>query len=483
MNSTGIFYKPLDGWAGDFIPFYWDGEFHLFFLKDYRDPQRCGEGTPWFHIATRDFLHFTDYGLTLPRGDPSAQDLYVFTGSVIEHQGRFHIFYTGHNPHLRQQGSPEQAVMHAVSENLRDWVKIPTDKFFAPIDRFEPNDWRDPFVFWNEAAGEFWMLLAARLIDGPSRRRGCTALCASQDLVHWEVRPTFWSPGMYYTHECPDLFRMGDWWYLVFSEFSEACVTRYRMSRSLNGPWLIPSNDTFDGRAFYAAKTASDGLRRYIFGWNPTREGEREFRPWQWGGNLVVHEIHQQPDGTLTVSPPPVLVSAIGEKHPATWGDGFGPYHVLGGDVNLDASGRFTCVSAGSLSETACITVRGIFSEDTSSCGVMLRTSSDFEQGYYVRLEPSRQRLVFDTWPRAGDLPFLVELERPLDMQPGRPFQLTILVDGSICEVYADEKIALSARMYNHPAGNWGVFAVGGQVTFSALSVSDAILSLIDCPA
>ena len=62
--------------------------------------------------------------------------------------------------------------------------------------------------------------------------------------------------GLYFTHECPDLFRMGEWWYLVFSEFSERCVTRYRMARSLAGPWLAPAEDTFDGRAFYAAKTA-----------------------------------------------------------------------------------------------------------------------------------------------------------------------------------------------------------------------------------
>ena len=43
-----------------------------------------------------------------------------------------------------------------------------------------------------------------------------------RDLKSWEVREPFWTPGLYFTHECPDLFRMGDWWYLVFSKFSEA---------------------------------------------------------------------------------------------------------------------------------------------------------------------------------------------------------------------------------------------------------------------
>jgi hypothetical protein len=32
--TSGIFYRPLDGVAADFIPFYWEGVYHLFYLKD-----------------------------------------------------------------------------------------------------------------------------------------------------------------------------------------------------------------------------------------------------------------------------------------------------------------------------------------------------------------------------------------------------------------------------------------------------------------
>lgn len=32
-----VFYRPADGVAADFIPFYWNGEYHLFYLKDYRN--------------------------------------------------------------------------------------------------------------------------------------------------------------------------------------------------------------------------------------------------------------------------------------------------------------------------------------------------------------------------------------------------------------------------------------------------------------
>jgi beta-fructofuranosidase len=84
-----IFYRPANGVAADFIPFYWDGAYHLFYLKDYRDVEGHGEGTPWFHLVTRDFVQFEDWGEALPRGPAGTQDVWVFTGSVIERDRTF----------------------------------------------------------------------------------------------------------------------------------------------------------------------------------------------------------------------------------------------------------------------------------------------------------------------------------------------------------------------------------------------------------
>ena len=307
---------------------------------------------------------------------------------MIEGEGRFHIFYTGHNPYLRRQGKPEQGVMHAVSDDLLHWRKIPEDTFYAPQAGYEPNDWRDAFVFRNQEAGEYWMLLAARRKAGPSRRRGCTALCTSRDLKTWEVREPFWSPGLYFTHECPDLFRMGDWWYLVYSTFTERSVTHYRMSRSLQGPWLAPENDTFDNRAFYAAKTASDGARRFVFGWNPTRVDNRDFQPWQWGGNLVVHEVMQESDGTLSVRIPETVDKAFSKRISFDFKAGLGNCEIDRNTVRIVAPGSFACATAGIPSEPCKIETVIEFTENTRGCGIMLRADDDLEEAYYIRLEP-----------------------------------------------------------------------------------------------
>jgi len=463
-----ILYRPADGVAADFIPFCWNGQYHLFYLRNYRDKEGHGEGTPWWHLVTRDFVHFEDWGEALPRGPEGAQDVWVFTGCVIERDGTFHVFYTGHNSHFREQDKPVQAVMHATSPDLETWTKDPSFLFFAP-QGYEPDDWRDPLVFWNVEAEEYWMLLAARRHVGPRRNRGCIALAASADLRVWEVRAPFWAPDLYLTHECPDLFCIGEWWYLLYSTFSERCVTHYRMSRSLQGPWLTPANDTFDGRAYYAAKTAGDGKRRFIFGWLPTRREERDDGGWQWGGNLVVHEIVQQPDGTLPVRAPWSVLERFDRPVPLAPRPLLGEWDVSGQQISAEAVGRFSALTLGELPGECLVELTLECSPGTAGAGLLLRAGGELDSYYQLRLEPGNRRLVFDRWPRPGDQPWMIE--RPLAMTAQEPVRLQVLVDGTCVVAYADHRVALSCRMYDHRKGLLGLFVAEGKARFENVTV------------
>ena len=474
-----FFYKPEVGWTGDFIPFYKDGLYYLFYLKDYRDQPNHGEGTPWFLVTTSDFVHFQDRGEAIPRGTVDEQDLFIFTGCVLEAKGKYHIFYTGHNPHFGALNRPIQNVMRAVSDDLLHWTKAPEGTLFTPPEGFEPNDWRDPFVFWNADAGEYWMLLAARRKTGQHRRRGVTALLASKDLDDWEVREDFFAPALYHTHECPDLFQMGDWHYLVFSEYSDEITTRYRMSRSLSGPWLTPADDCFDGIAYYAAKSASDGEKRYLFGWNPTRSESKDTGVFEWGGNLVAHEIFQREDGTLGVRVPAPVRDAFSVSQAVDLQPVTGQCDCKGNEARINGSvngtGTFAAATAGLLPDNCKITATIEFTHPTRDFGIMLRAYDDFEQGYFIRLKTAPQTLCFETlfgmFPRTGNVPRMTGLERPLALAPGKPVALEIFVAGTICEIYANGQIALSARMYNLKSGNWGVFVTEGEANFHNITL------------
>jgi len=468
-GQRDFFYRPVDAWAADFIPLYDNGTFHLFFLLDWRDSEKYGEGTPWYRVSTNDFVHFKEHGEMLPRGNEAEQDLYVFTGSAIKANGQYHIFYTGHNPHLRKLGKPEQGIMHAVSDDLVKWKKIPEHTFFAPGDKYEPNDWRDAFVFWNDETKEYNMLLAARFKDGIPRRRGLTVLCASKDLAKWEVRAPFYAPDLYFTHECPDLFKMGDWWYLLFSEFTDLVQTRYRMSRSLQGPWIIPERDSFDGHAFYAAKTASDGKRRFIFGWNPTRSGSKDSGSWDWGGNLVVHEIRQQQNGDLTVRVPETVANTF--SNPESYS--FNNDDFKNGALNIKAHDGFKALAAGKMPDTCNINATIEFEKDTKECGLMLRCSDDLDKSYYIRLEPRNNRLVFDMWPRnRSEVPHMAELDRPIELTSGSPVHLQVYINGNKGVSYCNNIVAMNFRAYDITQGNWGVFVSGGEARFSNMSIN-----------
>ena len=462
-----VFYRPADGFVGDVIPFYWEGVYHAFYLKAPLPPQRSGaDGAPYAHIVSQDLVRWEEWPLAIEPGPPGAPDaVSCFTGSIIERNGIFHLFYTGY-PGENQP----QTVCRAASGDLRTWRKDPRNPIIKADPRwYEAIDWRDPFPFWNEAAGEYWMLLAAREKDGPSNRRGCIALMTSPDLEHWEAQPPFWSPRLYYTHECPDLFRWGENWVLVYSTFSERHVTHYRLSESLRGPWLAPVNDTFDGRAFYAAKTAGDGQRRFVFGWNPTREGEQDDGSWQWGGDMVVHELGELSAEGFRVSAPAALAAAFTHSEAIDFQTRFGEWQVSGSSCAVQADDHFAACTLGRLPRRALIQVSLSCQPQTRGGGLLLRCDQDMEHYYQIRWEPGRQRIVFDRWPRPGDQPFM--LERPLPMSADEPLRLKIFMDGSIMVVYINDSVALNCRVYDHPAGQWGLFVSEGGAAFDDLSL------------
>ena len=465
-----VFYKPENAWAADFIPFYWQGQHHLFYLKDYRDPEGVGPGVDWFHIATSDFVNFEDWGEALHRGARESQDLYAFTGSAIEHAGTFHIFYTGHNFDYVALNKPQEAILHATSPDLRTWTKDPDFFFLAPTaEGYESHDWRDPFVVWNPQKQEWLMLLAARKTTGPSRHRGLVACATSPDLKNWTVTKPFWEPDLYFTHECPDLFKFGDWWYLIWSEFSDRQVTRYRMSRHQTGPWLRPADDCFDTRAYYAAKTGGDEQQRYMFGWLAPREGETDTGNWQWGGSLVVHELRQRPDGTLAVQIPENLASLHKQDLPLQSTPVLGQWQTAADSFSSDTPTGLAALLVAEHPEESTFRATVQYAPGTASFGLLLHAAEDLAHYYQVRFEPDSQRVVFDLWPRPGDKPFI--FERPMGLQPDTAIEVTCLTSGSCVVIYINSEIAISCRMYDHTGGFFGLFAAEGSASFAGVTV------------
>jgi beta-fructofuranosidase len=139
---------------------------------------------------------------------------------------------------------------------------------------------------------------------------------------------------------------------------------------------------------------------------------------------------------------------------------------AAGRELRLAAPGTFRAEAFGKMTSRMKIEASVSFDAGTQGCGIMLRASDDLEKAYYIRIEPRHNRMVFDAWPRPGDVPFMQGLERPLRLVAGKPVDLKVFVDGTVCVVYAAGEVAMSTRLYNLPEGNWGVFAQQGTATF-----------------
>ena len=466
-----LFYRPELAAVGDVIPFYDHGVFKPFYLRNYRNNMDAEHHDSWVMLSTTDHLHFEEHDTHIDAA----------TGSVVFHNGVYHMFAT-----IFKSRPMKNIIIHAVSPDLDRWTLL-DHTLKSDNNIYDETHFRDPFVFWNEEDSCWWMLIAART-KGPTLRRGCVGLCKSDDLISWRHCPPLYSPeDANCCFECPDYFRWGDWYYLVFSSYSDRYQTLYRMSRSPSGPWIAPPLDTFDSRAFYAAKTASDGTQRFVYGWNPTREiNEHHFNPrkeygadnhtWDWGGNLIVHELIQKAHGTLHVKPVSAVNNALSRRLPVSFHALQGNWEKRQESLWVDARCTYACALLSHLPKLCRIQADISFSGSPLQLGIALGVDETFSRGNYILLEPRRNRIQYRTslrtTPETGRIfPWEVESERPITLEPDSLHRLTLFRQDSVLVIYLDDTIALSTRIYQDFHGQLGLFAEGCIASFSNISI------------
>lgn len=442
--------------AGDAIPFAHGDELHLFYLSSppgTRDhPERVR--TTWQHARAGAGLDdWTELPPALEPGPPGAVDAGgAWTGSVVEHDGTFHLFYTGHDP----DAANPQTICLATSTDLVTFTKHPGNPLLLPPAGCEPVDWRDPYVFFHPGEGRWWMLIAARLADGPHWRRGCIMLATSADLLTWSVEPEpLYVPGTTYCPECPELWELGGRWYLVFSRFSEDAGTVYRVADDPRGPFRIPADDELGGRRWYAARSApapgSGGAARAFFGWVHDRVGTDAGPRWLWGGDVAAPRlVTADGDGALRVALAPPVAARFART-------------TLDATERLDAVGTAVSrLAGGDPLPGACLIRATLSFAAGGAAGVLLATGAD-HAGWYVTADRRRDELTLTREPRplddfwadlTGRPPAYREIDgavlaraRLAAPTAAASVRLDLLLDGDVLEIYADDRVALTHRI------------------------------------
>ncbi|WP_258105687.1 RICIN domain-containing protein [Marinoscillum sp. MHG1-6] len=307
--------------VGDVMPFYDAGssEFYVYYLRDIWD-DNTNQRHPWNVLTTTDLSSYTEQGEKLSCStDPCDQDYALGTGNVIKEGSTYYAFYTGHNPNYPSGCvNQKEGIMLATSTNLSNgFTKSTSFSTIYPPAGFDANDnFRDPYVFKDGST--FHMLLSARTtVSGVWR--GVIIRYTSTNLTDWTYAGIVYDGGgiNYFMMECAQIFQMGSTYYLMFSDIGTKRII-YRKSSSIYGPWDYPVGSDIIDSVGYAAKAASNGSQTYLWGW--------EVVGTTWAGQLLDHELTQDANGDLVVSPvipnAPPTVSITSPANGSTFDDG-----------------------------------------------------------------------------------------------------------------------------------------------------------------
>lgn len=348
--------------------------------------------------------------------------------------------------------------MFATSPDGIHWEKHPELTIYAP-EGYERDFLRDPHVCYMEDLQKWVMVVPARRDQGPAVRRGVMTWWTSEDLENWNFEGELWAPEMYHLLQMPDLFKIGPWWYMFFSEYDDQRRTRYRMSKSIHGPWIAPADDCFDGRCFYAARTIAAEGKRYLFGWNPTREGDSDLGMWIWGGTAVMQEIYQRADGTLGVRLPERFDRLFLENG-----------NALPEQVSLFREDGCAERVIRSSNDSFCrVDMTARFTPGTFGFGIKFYENSQQDLGYCYHFIPGENRFEFDKKPNYPWFRCMNRgLTRPIALLPGKEYAISLIIDDDICILYVDG-VALNARMCEKPGQELKLYVQGGGLEVTQL--------------
>ena len=466
-----LYPAPEGGYVGDVMPFVTDdGTLELYYLYD---TDHNGQGYhPIWKYSTEDLCGYEDHGMVLNYGQMSDPDPALGTGSVLKDpDGLYHLFYTGHTS-LGNSGKGTECVMHATSTDRENWVKDKEILFNAP-DGYSSVDFRDPEVFWVERDQCYWLLIAAH----EETLGGVVLKYTSTDLKKWELVGPIFAPLKQFMCECPDLFCIGDTWYLTYSW---DCVTYYAMSDSMDGPFVAPRDNILDGKGltdgngfiFYAAKTAEIDGKTYLCGWLGRMGMSSDSGMYRWAGSVMNHQLVQREDKTLGVKAPDTFadyftMDKIVPAVPLT--DGVA---IDGSNISLTpAEDSYAQVDMGTRPATMTLECDVRFDGE----GVVGFTfgGSDRDETWTALCLDGRQNLLHYEGYEIEDLRiYEPSAVTKFDFSRSDTHHVKLVCENEIVVLYIDDYKALSSRITHSIDGaHIGVFAEGCSASFENISM------------
>ncbi|MBQ7632420.1 MAG: DUF4975 domain-containing protein [Paludibacteraceae bacterium] len=488
-KQSTTYYKPSAGFVGDPMPFFDPvaQDFKVLYLQEFR-PNMPGTYHPFWGVQTKDVAHYASLNEVLPTGSIAEADAALGTGCVVynETDQLYYIFYTA-NRHLPKVGEDAQIIMKATSPDFKTWTKDPLFRLRGVEYAYSSTDFRDPFVFFNDE-DKLWHMIVTTKVGG----KGNLAEFSSTDLNNWShvgiFMPMMWDR----FYECPDVFKMGEYWYLIYSEMHSAVRrVQYFKGHTLAelkactagdaGIWPDNHEGFLDSRGFYAGKTASDGTNRYIWGWCPTREGNNNAKtnsgseP-QWAGSLVAHRLIQHEDGTLTLGEVPGIKDKYAQtkeiKLMAQSETGVTPDNGGGYKLEPNSYALFNRLDYHNHLSMTITTDEATDKFGFSFCRGTNSQSTDSVKYYTIIVNPesaTTRKVNFEEEGPEGK-GFIEAIDGYVFNSPAdNTYHIDIYTDNSVCVVYINDNVCYTNRIYGNQHNCWSINSYNGNITISNL--------------
>ncbi|MEP7028338.1 MAG: hypothetical protein ABI960_07075 [Candidatus Eisenbacteria bacterium] len=170
-----------------------EGWFHLFYIRE-----NLIQGAPTErslgHAISRDLYTWAEQDTILPVLPGTFEGSQIWAPHLVRVDGLWHLFYPAMRNEPAQGYRLAQWITEATSTDLYQWTRRATplfDNSIFPWAYYDTTvalgrDCRDPFVFRDEAHGEWLMYVSTRPAFQPTAM--AVGIVGSSDLEHWSDR-------------------------------------------------------------------------------------------------------------------------------------------------------------------------------------------------------------------------------------------------------------------------------------------------------
>ena len=452
-------FRPERNWINDPVGFTKvDGRYHLFFQYNPIGPEPGIKH--WGHAVSSDLVGWEILPVALSPTDGGPDEGGCWSGSVTTLVEPPHLFYTGVR-HDQMRGRREVVCLALGDRDLRSWRKHPDVLIPGPPAQLDAVGFRDPFV-WRDRDG--WCLLVGSGIRGYG---GAVLLYRSEDLLAWRFDGVFFSmPAGQADYEsgamweCPQIVPVGDRHVLLLSIDNPVRPVLYVVGRVDGSQFVAERIGRLDlGPDFFApASFVDEDGRPLIIAWAPEGRSNDAQVASGWAGVMTLpRALALAPDGRLSSTAAPDL-SRLRGRH----------WHGVG--IALSNGVDEPMPLAGSRLEIAA-TVR---SGGASVIGLRFRMSPDGHEATVVSVDIATGHVTFDRTASSLAPDTTPGVYGGADgWLPGERFRLHVFLDESILELFVDDTLALTGRIYPSRADSvsFAAFAVGGAGEIETIDI------------